>query len=464
MSFFLKGKPRKAIKRKFDPKSKKGAKKPSRHNVPDADEEDNESIESDLEFQDVPDRSESEGEYETAQEKKVRLAKKYLEEIKKEEQERNENKDLDDAAVLKRLKDDYLEQQGRLHKNVAAQCVLPAPGEVSSLRCKENRLSVTCLCVSSDGRFLFSGSKCSAIVKWSLPDKKKLRTICFKKNTDTGKQKFQCHKSPVAAVAVSSDGKFLASCEEANDIQIWSADTLEHIHTFKGHRDHVTDIVFRKDSHQLFSASKDRSVKVWSLDEMAYSETLFGHQAPITAIDALSRERAVTTGGRDCSLRVWKIAEESQLIFNGHSGSIDGVKLINEENFVSCGDDGSVCVWGSTKKKALCTAKAAHGRWEAAGGQEGEVRWISSVAALLNTDLVASGSSDGMVRLWRLTPGCRAMEQVLEVPVPGFVNSLVFAPDGRTLIAGVGQEHRLARWWKIDNAKNAIFIIPIRKL
>lgn len=44
----------------------------------------------------------------------------------------------------------------------------------------------------------------------------------------------------------------------------------------------------------------------------------------------------------DCSVRIWKITEESQLIYNGHRGSIEDVKLINDENFLSCGDDGYV--------------------------------------------------------------------------------------------------------------------------
>lgn len=73
---------------------------------------------------------------------------------------------------------------------------------------------------------------------------------------------------------------------------------------------------------------------------MAYIETLFGHQDGITDIDALMKERALTAGGRDCTIRLWKIVEESQLVFNGHSGSIDTVRLVNEETFISGGDDG----------------------------------------------------------------------------------------------------------------------------
>lgn len=43
----------------------------------------------------------------------------------------------------------------------------------------------------------------------------------------------------------------------------------------------------------------------------------------------------------------------------------------------------------------------------------------------------------------------------------GFVNSLQFSPEGDFLLVSVGQEHRLGRWWRIKQAKNALYIIPL---
>ena len=43
----------------------------------------------------------------------------------------------------------------------------------------------------------------------------------------------------------------------------------------------------------------------------------------------------------------------------------------------------------------------------------------------------------------------------------GFVNALKFSQDGRYLIAGIGQEHRLGRWWRLKEAKNSICVIPL---
>jgi len=44
----------------------------------------------------------------------------------------------------------------------------------------------------------------------------------------------------------------------------------------------------------------------------------------------------------------------------------------------------------------------------------GEPRWICSVAALPYTDLVASGSSDGFLRLWRVGQDWKSLDQIAQ--------------------------------------------------
>lgn len=44
----------------------------------------------------------------------------------------------------------------------------------------------------------------------------------------------------------------------------------------------------------------------------------------------------------------------------------------------------------------------------------------------------------------------------------GFINALAFSNDGTKLIVGIGQEHRLGRWFKpLKFAKNGLKIIPL---
>ncbi|XP_069672562.1 U3 small nucleolar RNA-interacting protein 2 [Periplaneta americana] len=423
----------------------------------------NEEIESDLEDETIDNalgvnlEFDSDDAGETAQDKKVRLAKLYLDEIEKEELQRAEAGIVDKDVIAHRLKEDYLEQAGKLRKTVADNYVGYNSDGIQMLRCKEHKLPITCLVLSSDNKFVYSASKDSAIVKWSLIDRCKVKCITRKQKGSPDSDKG--HTATVLCLAISSDGRFLASGGENKTIQVWNPDSLEHIHTFKGHNGAVTGLAFRKGTHQLFSVSEDKAVKIWSLDEMAYVESLFGHQTGITSVDVLSRERAVTSGGRDHTVRIWKIIEESQLIYNGHVGSIDAVKLVNEEHFFSCGDDGQLCLWGTMKKKPLCTVNQAHG----VSAENEQPKWISSIAALVNTDLVASGSHDGHVRLWKCDKGFRSLTPIVDIPVVGFVNAMAFTSDGDYIIVGTGQEHRLGRWWKEKEAKNGILIIPLSK-
>lgn len=394
--------------------------------------------------------SEDEEELETEQEKKLRLAKKYLAEIERQEKEKLDAQEVDRAVVSHRLRTDLLEQSGQLHKKVAEK--VQGVDKDRILILKGHKLSVTCVTVSQDGQHIFSGAKDCTIMKWCAKTGKKLFTVPGAKKNDDAKLG---HGGHVLAISITSDGMYLASGCQLKVIFIWNPSTMQRLHIFQGHRGPVMGLAFRTGSHQLYSCSGDRSVKVWNLDEMAYVETLFGHQDAVTAIDSYTRERAVTAGSRDNTLRVWKIPEESQLVYQSHNCSVDCAKMINEQHFISGADDGSLSLWSALKKKPTCIHHQAH------GSQDGAPRWITAVASLRCTDLIASGSWNGEVKLWSSGDECKKLKEVASIPVEGFVNALVFNSSGDVLVAAVGQEHRLGRWWKLKDAKNCVIVLPV---
>lgn len=130
---------------------------------------------------------------------------------------------------------------------------------------------------------------------------------------------------------------------------------------------------------------------------MTYVETLYGHQAGVSAIDCHRGERPISVG-RDRTARGWKLAEDTHLIFRGGSkvSSADCISCVKDDWFVSGHDDGHLCMWLTEKKKSVVTIPNAH-------GNDGKIgRGIVSVASLKGSDMVASGSNDGYLRLWKV--------------------------------------------------------------
>ncbi|XP_063705580.1 U3 small nucleolar RNA-interacting protein 2 [Culicoides brevitarsis] len=465
-SMFQRGKSKVTRKRYHDDSSKKKSKKqkPTK-------QESEEEIESDVEVNSGDELeitkpmkdfhvSEDEDEVETPAQKKVRLAKQYLAELAEQEKDKlaDESEDDDDNIlddrIKQRLKEEHLEQIGKLRRSIAHEFVGYDAGKIVTLKHRFQKSPLTCVCFSPDEKTLFTGCKNNILLKWEVATCKQLlkADLCTKNGDMKGRRFTNC-------MAISSDGKFLAVGDGSTDIQVFCPSTLKFLGLLKGHRAIVNALVFRKGSHQLYSASADRSVRIWSMDDMAFVEALFGHQTPVTGIDAHIRERAITSGGSDRSVRIWKIVEESQLVYSGgHDGSIESVKLINEETFLTSGDDGQLCVWNVNKKKPLTSVKLAHGTTE-----KGHANWISAITTVLNTDLVASGSCDGFLRVWRLSENFSKITELFSVPVEGFINDLRFMDGGNKIVACVGQEHRLGRWWTQKQAKNCLLIIPLVK-
>lgn len=334
---------------------------------------------------------EDDAQKETAQEKRLRLAKVYLEKIMTQETG-DIHDETDDGGVEElvgaRLQQDALEAMGKLFKKVAADYVAFEFDASSAKFLKGHRLPVTSLCLLEDGKTAFSAAKDGSLLRWDLAQQKKTALTLPMDDVATEKAKTDNDRC-VLALAASSDGKFLVSGGRDKLVRVWDVEKNELQESFSGHRDAVSSLTFRLRTHSLFSGSFDRSIKHWNLTEMGYVETLFGHQSEVNALDSLYKERVVSCG-RDRSVRVWKIPEETQLVFYGNSGSMDCVKMITDEYYVTGGDDGSLSLWFNGRKKPVCVILNAH-----------DGKWISSVAVMPRTDLVASGSNDGQIRLWQ---------------------------------------------------------------
>jgi len=466
------------------------------------------------------DEDEAESRAETADEKKVRLAHDFLTKFRKanvllDDSGESSSSDDDDQSrreTAKLLRQQMLQQQGRGFVHVAQKLEnANASSEITQLsqlsgyrRHRGHKLSITCVALSKDDQTLFSGSKDCTLIQWDVETGKKLHRYVGSRRgvfSESDGRTPAGHKGQVMSVAVSPDKRFLASGGEDSFVHIWDTRSHTLVHSFKGHRDTVSALAFRQiqsPATELFSASHDRTVKLWDIDELAYIETLFGHQAEITSIDALQQRRAVTSSV-DRTVRLWKVDAQSQLVFRGkQTASIDTISMLSENSFVSGSQDGSIALWTATNKKPIQMRKIAHtgisyyqhrlssnslssnslssnssssnsssssssssNSSSSTTNLEATPFWISSLKALANSDLAASGSNDGHLRFWHCNSHTKKLKQIHSVPINGFVNGLAFSSNAKFVVAGVGQEHRLGRWWRVPKVRNAIHIIPL---
>ncbi len=215
---------------------------------------------------------------------------------------------------------------------------------------------------------------------------------------------------------------------------------------FVGHSKPVSGLCC--DGTQLYAAGSDGTLRVFDVRSQLSMGTHFGHLQDVTSIVLVGKDR-VLTSSEDKTVHLWKLEQEQQAVFRGPKASIEcvaahvrGAGQLNA--FCSGQQDGSLALWSGVKKKPVCVVPAAHGG-----------RWIVAVAHLKNTDLIASGSYDGFVRLWRFTADLSRLTQVAAIAAAGFVNSLHLVATSSlseelvsvSLVVALGTEHRSGRWW-----------------
>ncbi|KAM6501053.1 WD40-repeat-containing domain protein [Amanita muscaria] len=415
---------------------------------------------------------------ETPAEKRLRLAKLYLESVKNDLAEGDyDAAEIDKEIVNARLKQDVLEHSGKLHLFIADSYDFSLTTR-PTLRTRGHRLSVTAATASESCRYLFTAGKEGSIMRWDLRNGKLLNTL-YKCRPPKGKGKetdtnlLKGHTDELLALAVSSDGRYLVSAGKDRRLGVWDAEKAEWIHGFSGplcHKDTISALAFRKGTHQLYTGSFDRTLKVFDLSPnvMGYVETLYGHQDRIVSIDALRSETCVSVGAQDKTTRFWKIVDETQLVFRGGGrsrvrevlegglradeeeqeensrgaksdpgqkdlskqfveGSLECIAMIDEHTFITGGDSGSICLWTTQKKKPVFTQPLAHGMDEVhspAAGLIQKPRWITALGCLRYSDLFASGSWDGSTRLWKVEVNLKSFSLIGTIPAPGVVNSL----------------------------------------
>lgn len=110
---------------------------------------------------------------------------------------------------------------------------------------------MTTAVASEDARFLYTAGKEGSVMKWNLRTGKKI-SVAHKQRQQKGKQREEVngHTDEIWTLALSSDGKFLASGGKDRKVGVWNVEGengLTWVKGFGGHRDSISVSAFYRD-------------------------------------------------------------------------------------------------------------------------------------------------------------------------------------------------------------------------
>ena len=268
------------------------------------------------------------------------------------------------------------------------------------------------------------------------------------------------HRTTIANVEFSPDGKMLATGSRDGSVKIWDIEKGVEVTSYVGFPERVHDIEYSPDGEYMMIGlgnagdfpdgsdnPVDGSAYLWDLRNRTQAQVYAGHSNWTWAADFSPDGSLVASGSGPLSLpaslddldataRVWDAASGRQVIaLSGHSDTVDSVRFTLDGNYLlSASWDGDIR------------------RWDLNDGSE-VARYNVPDARVYMIDLhpdgehFVSASSDGIIRMWHIESG-QVVKEFLGHTAD--VNGVHISDDGLLIASAAGnwagEDHTLRLW------------------
>ncbi|WP_165074477.1 protein kinase domain-containing protein [Paludisphaera rhizosphaerae] len=242
------------------------------------------------------------------------------------------------------------------------------------------------------------------------------------------------HAGPIAAVAVSPDGRILATAGYDRRVTLWPLDGVGTSRRLEGHTDEVHAVAFSPDGRRVASAGLDRTVRIWDVESGSQLSVIRGHDGMVGSLSFLPDGVRIATASADRTVRVWDAGTEQEIRRFQGPDRLEGLAVSPDGREIAAAAGGSVEVWDVEAPPNPHTLRSPS---LLTYGGAGECIAFSPDGALLVT-----GHGDHALRVWDF-PSRKLLRVVKGHDGP--IKRVAFSPDGRIIAAG--DDRKMMRLW-----------------
>jgi len=281
---------------------------------------------------------------------------------------------------------------------------------------------------SENGEWLVSGSSDGFIEVWDW-DTGALRTDLAYQNAD----ELMSHTCGVLSLAFSNDSELLASGDENGVIKIWKLSSGKCLRKLSaGHSRGITSLMFSSEGLQLLAASFEDTVKIHGLKSGSTLKEFREDGSFLVGAVWICEDSEVITCSSNGSLKSWNVStgysERNLSLYSKDGDEVQSLRIMGEK-IIILGRDRLFVVSetlsvlqtvpvSKTRSSLTSVSPSAFSKLFYFGSEEGKIyildsedgalvrileahsKSVKGIAHHPHRNLLASWSSDGLIRLW----------------------------------------------------------------
>ena len=183
--------------------------------------------------------------------------------------------------------------------------------------------------------------------------------------------------------------KIVISSEK--EIQIWTIDEGERIHTLNGHSHKIVGLIGLPNGN-FVSSSEDKTIKVWDMNRGECIKTVIVNSNFVFCL-LLLKNGHLASGSSDNTIKIWNIdSAECVKTLQGHRAYLKRLLVVGNGELISCSYDKTIKIWDLSEGICIKTL-------------EGHTHWVHSIRINSQDHSLVSFSEDGTIKTWDLNTG-----------------------------------------------------------